>query len=97
MAGTLAEAERHSAQAVLVVHEFITEKTNAKLHADNAAALSVFTERLFAAPPPAGESSWLVGPFHVPAERWAHLPLWIGKITTETTMSSYRGVLMSVS
>lgn len=90
VAGTLAEAERHGAQAALVVHEFITEKTTARLHAANAFALSAFTERLFATRPPAGASSWLLGPFHVPAERWAHLHLWIGKITTEMTRSSHR-------
>lgn len=88
VAGTLAAAERHSAQAAFVVHEFVTNKTKPRLHAANAAALTAFAERVFAARPPAGESSWLLGPFHVPAERWAHLPLWIGKITTETTRSS---------
>jgi hypothetical protein len=84
VAGTLAAAEPDSAQAAFVVHEFITERTNAKLHAANAAALSAFTERVFHCSPPLGESSWLLGPFHVPAERWARVPLWVGKIETET-------------
>lgn len=88
VAGTLAAAERDSTQAVFVVHEFITEKTDARLRAGNAAALSAFVARLFATPPPGSESSWLLGPFHVPAERWTHLPLWIGKIATETVRSS---------
>jgi hypothetical protein len=83
VAGTLAAAER-DAQAVFVVHEFITEKTNARLRAQNQASLAAFTECLFAARPPADISTWLLGPFHVPAERWAHLPLWIGKIATHT-------------
>lgn len=88
VAGTLAAAEPDSTHAVFVVHEFITERTDAQLRAGNAAALSDFVERLFAIRPPTGESSWLLGPFHVPAERWAHLSLWIGKIATETTRSS---------
>jgi hypothetical protein len=25
---------------------------------------------------------WLVGPFHVPGERWSRIPLWIGHLTT---------------
>jgi hypothetical protein len=86
IAGTLTEAHR-GGQAVFVVHEFVTEKTQPRLRAANEAALTAFTERLFGSHPPAGESSWLLGPFHVPADRWADVPLWIGKISTDVTKS----------
>jgi len=82
IAGTLAAAEPTRSQAVFVVHEFITDKTTDALHAANEEALAAFVERVFAARPPAGEASWLMGPLHVPAERWADLPLWVGKTST---------------
>jgi hypothetical protein len=82
VAGTLAACEGPG-QAVFVVHEFVTAMTSPKLQAANAAALASFVERLFGVAVP-GDAPWLSGPFRVPAERWAHLPLWIGKLTTRT-------------
>ena len=47
LAGTLADArEQGAATAVLLVHEFDTDKTTEKLHARNAADLEAFVGRL---------------------------------------------------
>ena len=86
-AGTMAAAANCSSQAVFVVHEFITDLTDARLQARNEAALCSFVGRVFNAEPPASRSTWLLGPFRIQAERWAHLPLWIGKISTRTRSS----------
>lgn len=67
VAGTLAFAERASAQrAVFIVHEFVTDRTKDDKLAANAADLDAFIGRLTAGAVPAVRAGRLYGPFTVP-------------------------------
>lgn len=84
-AGTLAYAVEHSAPVgVLVIHEFITDKTKDALHARNAEAYQDFIQRLRGDPVSQAELHGLIGPFNVPGRPlFPEVPaLLIGKITT---------------
>ena len=81
-AGTLAHAAAIGAdRAVLIVHEFVTSKTSAKLLAENQADLSRFVARLSAGSITAVESGVLYGPFTLPGEPLFEKPaaLYVGK------------------
>src|SRR3954447_1623378 len=85
LAGTLADAKLEAAShAVLLVHEFVTDRTRDALHRANAAALSAFLERLGAEP--AGEAdAWITGPVVVRGDgQWlpAELPVFVAKLVT---------------
>lgn len=84
-AGTLAYAvEQGATTAVLVVHEFITDKTSDNRHTENAEDFRAFLYRLGGEPLLRQESSMLVGPFGVPGLPVfpASPKLLIGKIVT---------------
>lgn len=84
-AGTLAYATYEKASlAVLIVHEFITDKTKDERRAQNAADLDRFVQRL------AGEATatvgydLLMGPFSVPeTSPFCGLALLIGKVSSD--------------
>ncbi len=81
-AGTLAHAVSIGAdRAVLIVHEFVTSKTSAKLLAENHADLSQFVARLSAGSVAAVESGVLYGPFVLPGEPLFEKPaaFYVGK------------------
>jgi hypothetical protein len=80
VAGTLAAAEGGDT-AVFIVHEFVTPLTTTKKRSENKQALAEFVGDITGAIAP-GDDWWLLGPFHVPAERWASIPLFIGHLTT---------------
>jgi hypothetical protein len=85
VAGTLAFAHQHAAEtAVLVIHEFVTDRTSDGRHRANARDLTAFVHRLSGVPAPAPLTGTLQGPFTVPG-----IPLFprassllIGKIVT---------------
>src|SRR4051794_18880309 len=85
LAGTLADAKLEDAgHAVLLVHEFVTDRTRDELHEANAAALSAFVERLGAGPTGDGDA-WITGPVVVRGDgQWlpAELPVFIAKLVT---------------
>lgn len=84
-AGTLAYAiEKSASLAVLVIHEFITDKTKDELHDRNSAAYGDFLCRLRGAPPSEQEIEGLIGPTAVPGLSLFEKPpeLLLGKITT---------------
>lgn len=89
VAGTLAAAE-HNATAVFVVHEFATSLTTENRCAANRKALADFVEVIAGALVPS-DDWWLEGPFHVPGDRWAAIPLWIGHMTTNLLPASTSG------
>lgn len=81
-AGALAHADEIGAsRAVLIIHEFVTEKTEDRLHAANYADLSAFVTRLSDGAHATVEAGRLLGPVAVPGaplfERAA--ALYIGK------------------
>jgi hypothetical protein len=83
-AGTLAYAALEDASlAVLIVHEFITEKTQDDRHVQNAADYGRFLHRLGGKPVTENETCLLLGPF-VPldASPFGQRTLLIGKIVT---------------
>ncbi|MEF8943675.1 MAG: hypothetical protein V5B78_12885 [Desulfohalobiaceae bacterium] len=74
-AGALAEAKRGSySRAVMLVHEFITDKTDDGKHQANAADMDSFLRRLSAGKLYSMEPGKLFGPFLVPG-----YPLFSGK------------------
>ena len=84
-AGTLAYAREHeAATAVLVVHEFVTDKTRDERRAQNAEDYQAFLHRLCGRPPSQHEVSGLLGPFPVPGAPLfrADAAVLIGKIVT---------------
>jgi hypothetical protein len=81
VAGTLAAASKPGEIAVFVVHEFATFETTAAKRAKNKLALSQFVGDVTAAVTP-DRDAWLLGPFHVPAQRWIEVPLYVGHLTT---------------
>jgi hypothetical protein len=85
VAGTLAYAiAEHADTAVLVVHEFLTNKTKDHLHARNAKDYDAFLTRLGAAETVDAKRFSLAGPFLVPGAPIFHgtPALMIGKVTT---------------
>ena len=67
VAGTLEFAhERHAAIAVLVVHEFVTDKTSDERHFENAKDYAAFLHRLGGQPPLADELTGINGFFSIP-------------------------------
>lgn len=82
-AGTLAYAAMEGASlVVMIVHEFMTDKTSDKRHAENAADYERFLHR-FAGKLISGDPDSLVGPFAVPdASPFRDTPLLIGKIAS---------------
>lgn len=81
-AGALAYADLIGAsKAVLIIHEFITPKTNDQLHAGNAADLDLFVERLSGGSVKNVVPESLAGPFVVPGKPLFEQPttLYIGK------------------
>lgn len=80
-AGVLCAAEREGHQrAVLLVHEFVTDRTNDAAHKRNAADFDAFLKQI------AGRASrpGLIGPVWVPGNPLLTRPpaLYIGKVTT---------------
>lgn len=82
-AGALCEAERQGAKrAVLLIHEFVTRKTDDEKHRANAADLHRFLHRLSH-----GSvhtlGTQLAGPFSVPGSPLLHKPIcfYVGKVT----------------
>lgn len=88
LAGTLADAKAESAaQAVLMVHEFVTDQTDDALHARNAADLDAFVDRLIGAEAPrvGDTSAWLAGPTAVTGDgTWlpTETQVFVGKLVT---------------
>ena len=86
LAGTLADAKLDNARhAVLLVHEFVTERTSDRLHAQNGAALDAFVARLGAEVAAGDDSAWITGPVVVRGDgRWlpAELPVFVAKLVT---------------
>jgi hypothetical protein len=80
IAGTLAAVKSDEA-AAFVVHEFATKLTNPGKRRANRLAFARFTMDVLGATAP-DEDWWLLGPFHVPTARWAHIPLYVGHLTT---------------
>ena len=81
VAGTLAAAREPGEIAAFVVHEFATSETTAAKRAENKRALAQFVGDVTGAVTP-DQDRWLLGPFHVPAQRWVGVPLYIGHLTT---------------
>ena len=80
VAGTLAAATAADI-AAFIVHEFATHLTTPPKRDANKQALAAFVQTIAGTPVP-DDDAWLVGPFHVPADRWSATPLWIGHLTT---------------
>jgi hypothetical protein len=80
VAGTLAAADGDQT-AVFVVHEFATSLTRPEKRQANKLALARFILAVTGASPP-DDDWWLLGPFHVPASRWARTALYLGHLTT---------------
>lgn len=86
-AGALCEAERQGFdRAVMLVHEFFTDKTQDKRHAKNAVDLVAFVRRLSGQQDVRLEDGKLLGPFLVPGDPLVGRPvsLYIGKVSRRT-------------
>jgi hypothetical protein len=83
-AGTLAYAAKESASlAVLIVHEFMTDKTRDKRHIENGEDFRRFLHRLGGEEVLSGVSDALLGPFAVPSSSPFHgATFLIGKIVS---------------
>ena len=88
IAGTLAWAREIGAtRAVFAVHEFVTDQTSDEKHAQNAADLIRFLERLSDGVICNLSPGVLVGPVHVPgSEQIPNLPLFVGKAVRTTRL-----------
>lgn len=90
VAGTLAWAhEIGGSRAVFVIHEFVTNESRDDKHAQNAADLSRFLERVTGGAIRDLPVGVLVGPLHVPGNaQTPSVPLYIGKAvrTTRTAL-----------
>jgi hypothetical protein len=80
VAGTLATTKADES-AAFIVHEFVTPLTSEKKRRENKQALAKFVADITGAIAPE-DDWWLLGPFNVPAKRWAQIPLFIGHLTT---------------
>jgi hypothetical protein len=84
-AGTLAYAQQHGASiGVLIVHEFVTDRTRDDRHARNAEDYQAFLHRLSGVLPCDRDLLGLLGPFAVPGGPLFDRPpdLMVGKIVT---------------
>ena len=84
VAGTLAYAAMEGASlAVLIVHEFVTDKTSDKRHAKNAEDYNRFLHRFTGNAISNGASHELVGPVALPdSSPFRGVPLLIGKVVS---------------
>jgi hypothetical protein len=83
-AGVLCEAERQGCdRAILLVHEFITTKTNDEKHRRNAADLEAFLQRLSRDGGKPETLNGLRGPFTVPGSPLltSQVRLYVGKVS----------------
>lgn len=83
-AGALCKAtERGLGRAVLLIHEFVTDKTSDKKHDENARDLNHFVARLSHGAVTSVQSEYLYGPFTVPGAPLlsAKVKLFVGKAT----------------
>jgi len=83
-AGALAKAKEIGAKrVVLLIHEFLTDETADRKHADNKAALNTFVSSLLGDFQAVGEGE-LIGPIRLPKQPdspdWADGDLYIGKV-----------------
>lgn len=88
--GTLAFARAtHASYAVLVVHEFVTDKTEDHRHAHDAQDLRAFVHRL-GGQPTSVTATGLAGPFALPGKPlFTGAPaLFIGKVTTSRRLGA---------
>ena len=77
-AAAIAEAQRKGcSRAVMLVHEFVTNKTLDENHARNATDLSTFLDRLTNGACTSVDAGCLYGPFSVPAA--VEIELFVGK------------------
>jgi hypothetical protein len=84
-AGTLAYAGQVGAStAVMLVHEFVTDKTTDEKHAQNEADYAAFLHRVSGRRPSSPEMTRLLGPFKVPGAPMFGSPasLLVGKVVT---------------
>lgn len=85
-AGAICEAERRGYQrALLLIHEFVTAKTDDGRHEANAAALGTFVKRLSHGVTMELRSGSIYGPFAVPGKPLfaGTTKLFIGKVTRD--------------
>lgn len=90
-AGTLCEAERHGyCRALMLVQEFVTDKTDDRKHERNAKDLSGFVGRLSRGKVNTVESGKIYGPFSVPGLPILEnkVDLFIGKVTRNLRKAS---------
>ncbi len=84
-AGALCKAEKREGleRAVLLIHEFVTDKTADEKHDENARDLNHFVARLSHGAVTSVQSEYLYGPFTVPGPPLlsANVKLFVGKAT----------------
>lgn len=83
-AGALCEAERNGYQrSLMLVHEFVTEKTTDEAHERNSRDLGRFIERISGGQTRSIRSGEILGPFRVPGTPLlsGHIQLYMGKLT----------------
>lgn len=83
-AGVLCEAERRGcARALLLVHEFVTNRTSDEKHARNARDFDAFLKRISHGTVPSLSTGVIQGPFAVPGTPLLKEPvrLYIGKVS----------------
>ena len=88
VAGTLIEAENQgAAQAVFVVHEFLSDQTKPDKVERNRQDLDRFLHQFPGFRDACLEPGQLLGPIHVPGGEFvpSDIPLLIGKVTTQLT------------
>lgn len=84
VAGAVCEAERQGLQRmVLLIHEFVTDKTQDERHVKNTGDLAAFVRRLTHQESLVVETGKLLGPFQVPGEPLVSrsVSLYIGKVS----------------
>jgi hypothetical protein len=85
------EAERHGLpRALMLIHEFVTDKTSDDKHARNAADLDAFIKRLSHGTDRAPRSGEIRGPFLVPGAPLlvTKVSLYVGKVSRDLRSSS---------
>ena len=83
-AGALCEAERcNYSRALMLVHEFVTDKTKDENHCRNAADLNMFLKRLSHCEAPIIADGDILGPFNVPGAPLIGngVQLFVGKVS----------------
>lgn len=89
-AGALVAAQRLGIdRTLMLVHEFVTDRTTDRRHDANAADLSRFVDRLSGQPIPKTHNGGIAGPFRVPgAPLLPTVPrLYVGKVTRDLRQS----------